>query len=106
MTVEIDGVYLTALEKMADKYNEETLKMWDEGKSVYLRKKENAESILFHIIFEYLSLKYPDELEEITERIKTDISNVKGKEIKSGEEFDTFIKNIETLTEMNECKLK
>lgn len=69
ITVEIQGFYLSALETIAEEYNKQTLEMWEKGEKDILRKKEDAASIINHMILRFWQTEYTESFDKYFENI-------------------------------------
>lgn len=103
MTVEIKGVYLKALELMVKDYNEDTIKRWDKGEDIYLRKKESPETFINFVIMsfckEYHSEVYDDLIKEL--ELKAGLKKHTG-DVVEHETKEKQTEHIEALTEITE----
>lgn len=71
MTVDIKGVYLKALELMVNDYNEDTVKRWDKGEDVWLRKKEKPETFINFIVLSFFREHHPEMYESLIEELQS-----------------------------------
>lgn len=80
MKIEVNGLYLSALERIADEYNKETLELWNSGKSTFLRAKESAETIFSTVIIGYLNRTNPQILLDLQRELSEELQRVSSKQ--------------------------